>query len=164
MVKSFFQTAILLHQLEYCRIEGHVTYSMESGGFLPGFPFCKFHPVLSQCVPNAHDQLMDGPFSWRAVNPFLPLNPLFEETPPNSLQAPTNFDLWPNIHFLLAYMNFFTRQRVFPSPFHHTPGNGQRTDPSLSEMMRVFRHNNNNTGHPRDYPWLAYKNNAIVLI
>ena len=48
---------------------------------------------FSQCVPNAHEQPMDGPFSRRAANPFFPLDPLLEETP--SLQAPTNFDLCP---------------------------------------------------------------------
>jgi hypothetical protein len=65
---------------------------------------------FSQCVPNAHDQPRDGPSSLHAVNPFRPLNPLLEDTPPNSL---------PSV-------------RV-------TPENGQRPDPPQSDMMRVSR-------------------------
>ena len=40
-----------------------------------------------------------------------------------------------------------------------TPENGQRTDPSLSDMMKVFRHNN--TSHPRHAPNLPYSPRSV---
>jgi hypothetical protein len=58
-----------------------------------GSPYANYARSFSQCGPNVLDQPLDGPFSSRAANLSLPLNPLLEEIPSNSLHAPTNFDL-----------------------------------------------------------------------